>query len=483
MRASSRPPSPRLLVLAFVAVGLAFVLATGVTEYRAGVITSYSRQITGNAAPSIEHLASARVILRELVAAVDSWIYRSDDVEALDHVLDRKTELDRTIAKYTPLTPFPEEGAVWRASAASLRDVEEDLTRFLDRARSGEPLTRRSPEYRRLVGDVEKASEALLRNVEVNARESSDLAEKIEDAHRSSMAIAFALDALCFLLAIAAGMLASRASARYAKLLREHNELVERRAQELDLFAGRVAHDILSPLSTVGLALESVSISRGGDEVLQDDLGRARGAMERIRLIVHGLLEFARSGAKPAGSTRTPVQPLLEDIRREFSPKAGKAEIDLRIHPCPEAAVAASPGVLASLLTNLVGNAIKYMGDAPARGVDVRVTARQERVRFEVEDTGPGIPADLGPRIFDLHVRGTGTDKAGFGLGLATVKRLVEGHGGSVGMHPAAGRGSLFWFDLPRVPLEAGEMRAAPAGDGSRAGNASSPEGPDRKNP
>jgi signal transduction histidine kinase len=110
--------------------------------------------------------------------------------------------------------------------------------------------------------------------------------------------------------------------------------------------------------------------------------------------------------------------------------------------------VACSPGVLLSLLGNLLRNGLKYLGNAETREVMLRVRLRRGRVLFEVEDTGPGIPASLGMRIFEPYIRGPNTGAPGIGLGLATVKRLVESHGGTLGVRAAARGGALFWFEL-----------------------------------
>ena len=71
----------------------------------------------------------------------------------------------------------------------------------------------------------------------------------------------------------------------------------------------------------------------------------------------------------------------------------------------PACAVECSPGVLLSLLGNLLRNAIKYLGDAKTREVTLRIKTRRNRVLFEIEDTGPGIPAHLTRRVFEPYVR------------------------------------------------------------------------------
>jgi signal transduction histidine kinase len=120
--------------------------------------------------------------------------------------------------------------------------------------------------------------------------------------------------------------------------------------------------------------------------------------------------------------------------------------------------VPCSQAVIASIVQNLVRNAIKYMGVRPVRRIVVRAKPAGPMARLEVEDTGPGIPVGLREAIFDPFVRGPNEQANGTGLGLATVKRLAEAHGGAVGVRTPSGGGALFWVELPLVfaDVEAG---------------------------
>src|SRR5256885_15977940 len=85
------------------------------------------------------------------------------------------------------------------------------------------------------------------------------------------------------------------------------------------------------------------------------------------------------------------------------------------------------------------------------------------RSLFEVEDTGPGIPPALGQRIFEPYFRGPNTGAPGIGLGLATVKRLVESHSGTLGVRAGAKGGRLFWVELDaEMPSEPQPTQGAP---------------------
>jgi signal transduction histidine kinase len=142
---------------------------------------------------------------------------------------------------------------------------------------------------------------------------------------------------------------------------------------------------------------------------------------------------------------RNVLDGVIDDLRLE----AEKKEIELDYEsPDPALIVACSAGVLISITTNLVSNAMKYMGDAELRRVRVRAGEVGHFLQLEVSDTGPGIAPELQAIIFQPYVRGDAT-ALGYGLGLATVRRLVEAHGGDVGLQSSPEGGCLFRVHLP----------------------------------
>jgi signal transduction histidine kinase len=125
--------------------------------------------------------------------------------------------------------------------------------------------------------------------------------------------------------------------------------------------------------------------------------------------------------------------------------------------PDPALVVACAPGVLISIATNLVSNAMKFIGDAPLRRVTISARQVKNDVRLEVSDTGSGLAPELRERVFQPHVRGI-SKESGFGLGLATVRKLVEAHGGDVGVEASPEGGCRFGVRLP-VWTEAQKVR------------------------
>ena len=164
------------------------------------------------------------------------------------------------------------------------------------------------------------------------------------------------------------------------------------------------------------------------------------------------MLVLARARACPrrrtrgSSSARSPARRV-----EELLPSARAKGVELALEPFEPVDVACGPGVLTSVLSNLIGNAIKYIGDGPVKRVRVGAHADGAMVRIEVVDTGPGVPSELRERIFDPYVRAASSSIPGLGLGLATVRRLAEAHGGKVGVEPGPEGGSCFWVELPRA--------------------------------
>jgi signal transduction histidine kinase len=225
--------------------------------------------------------------------------------------------------------------------------------------------------------------------------------------------------------------------------------VLQERSSELEPFAGRVAHDIVSPLMAVGIGLQLSKQRLAGDPAAVTTIDRANGSLMRVRRIVVGLLDFARAGARPdanaRGDLREAAQGVVDDVRGESE----AASVELVVEPFADRARACSPGVLSSLIGNLVRNAIKYMGDSESRRVTLRVGGSDDIVRVEVEDTGPGIAAEIREAIFEPFFRGGESSVAGAGIGLATVKKLAHSHAGRAGCRSEVGRGSVFWVELP----------------------------------
>jgi signal transduction histidine kinase len=127
---------------------------------------------------------------------------------------------------------------------------------------------------------------------------------------------------------------------------------------------------------------------------------------------------------------------------------AQEKSIRLLAEPAPrELSVLADSNRVSLVLTNLIANAIRHTPEGGA--VSVRAEVEEAVVRFEVQDTGEGVPAEFQERIFEKFFQVPGAKVGGSGLGLTIAREIVLAHEGKIGIESKVGQGSTFWFTLP----------------------------------
>src|SRR5262249_27433040 len=153
-------------------------------------------------------------------------------------------------------------------------------------------------------------------------------------------------------------VLAWLAGRRFMILERETRAFIERKANELEAFAARVAHDLLSPLTSIGIGVDLVQQRLASPEYdpQRTQLVRASSHLHRIHRSVAGRLEFARSGATPTPGARADIGEVLGEVAEAYRPLAEETGAVLRIGAPVSGTVACSAGVLTSVLSNLIGN-------------------------------------------------------------------------------------------------------------------------------
>lgn len=235
-----------------------------------------------------------------------------------------------------------------------------------------------------------------------------------------------------------------------AALARVSAELV-RSNRELEQVAYGASHDLKAPLrgiSTVCDWLEEDLV-----EVMTDDarkhLGQLRSRVRRMGAIVDGILAFARVGQTRAQPETVDIGALVHDVVELLQPPSGAV-----IEVAPAMPIArVQRHLLEQVFGNLIGNAIKYARRADPR-VDVGVVEIERFFEFWVADNGPGIAPQYHERIWSLFQRLESQDQIeGTGVGLALVKKIVEGQGGRVWVDSRPGHGATFRFHWPKTPL------------------------------
>nr|WP_225937706.1 ATP-binding protein [Myxococcus sp. RHSTA-1-4] len=222
-----------------------------------------------------------------------------------------------------------------------------------------------------------------------------------------------------------------------------------------DEVLGVVAHDLRNPLNTVVLTARLLQRQLGRAQAGSDTLRGVEAVLDsarRMDRLIQDLLDVVRMEAGTLGVSTSPCSAarLVQDAADAVRALAGDARLrlDIRMEGEP-GLVRADPDRMLQVFGNLVGNAIKF---TPAGGgITLGVAPREEVVLFWVEDTGPGIPEEQLPRLFERYWQARPEERRGAGLGLSIVKRLVEAHGGRIWARSTPGRGSTFCFTLPRV--------------------------------
>ncbi|QAT89001.1 sensory box histidine kinase [Corallococcus coralloides] len=227
-----------------------------------------------------------------------------------------------------------------------------------------------------------------------------------------------------------------------------------RRFDELknDLVA-TVAHEFRTPLTSLRMAIHLVAEGVVGQvtEKQADLLFAAREDCERLQGIVDDLLDLSRiqSGRLQLDVREVGTEELVEQALAAQRTLAEDRGVRLSQSLSPDVeTVRVDPDRMQLVLGNLVGNGVKH---TPHGGeVSVRVSREGPHVRFEVKDTGEGIPAQEQARIFEKFYRAPGAPAGGAGLGLSIARDIVQAHGGELGVVSTPGQGSTFWFTLPQ---------------------------------
>jgi PAS domain S-box-containing protein len=241
---------------------------------------------------------------------------------------------------------------------------------------------------------------------------------------------------------------------------------LERSNVELRRYASVVAHDLRSPLATIAGFVELI-LHRYGDRLDQQGtqiLQVTERVVRQMAQTVDGLLDLSRIEVDQPAYEDVDLGKVVADVIVAIHPQLDGADAELRIGALPH--VSGDPALLRLLFQNLLSNAVQYRH--PDRRLEVVVEAERTPTlwRFTVTDNGRGFdPADR-ELLFEPHVRGRDRDvPGGTGIGLATCRKIVERHSGTIEAHPGD-PGARFEFTLPD-----------PA---SGAGSASRHEHPDR---
>ena len=438
----------RAIVAAFAAVVLSFVGATWFSERQGGEVERAALSIHGNAAPSIRRLATAKTELRRLQLLVHRALTQESGDSRVLGINAARELLDEQLAAYEALPSYPGEDALWRRARSAIGRFDGILGQIIGALAAGDLEAGRHLEDR-LDSASDDLSRLLSQDIDLNAAAATRLAAEIQTNRRRGIILAIVLDGIGIVLAVVAAAWSLRVARAHATAVQACREMAERRAEELDRFAGRMAHDVRTPLSVVGISLAMAERHHGDEQRLRRDITRATEGFHQVELIVDALFGFARAGAHPNPDARTSVSDAADQVAANMNVMAEQTGARITVVAHSRAVVACSPGLVETAIANLVSNALKYVEGRETRLVTIETTDDSMAAKVVVKDTGPGLHAGTDPvAIFEPHVRGVKARGRGLGLGLATVKKIVVAHGGQVGV-TSSPQGCAFWFTLP----------------------------------
>jgi PAS domain S-box-containing protein len=220
-------------------------------------------------------------------------------------------------------------------------------------------------------------------------------------------------------------------------------------SDELASFTDCVVHDLRVPLRAMNGYSLTLAEDYGDrfDGTAQDLLGRIREASRKMDMLLHDLLSWSRLGR--AELRRAPAD--LSAMARESAGQlqAGDPDRDVTFRIADGVTGSADPDLIRTVLDNLLGNAWKYTAHQPHPVIDFgATTATGGLVTYFIADNGAGFDPAYASSLFQPFQRLHGAEFPGTGLGLASVRRIVERHGGRVWTEGAVGQGATFSFTL-----------------------------------
>ena len=244
--------------------------------------------------------------------------------------------------------------------------------------------------------------------------------------------------------------------------LQVQNLQLQQSNEQLQIFAGRVAHDLRAPVRSTRLwaqfaaeALEAGDVGNAGQYLSSTIKSIGTGTA-----IIDSLLALSKSDVLQLSleefSPSTAVETIVESCRMEFGDRTFNVTTEI------EGTVMGDPVLLGVALTNLIHNAFKYSSKQSAPQIQIGGGPSGQGYRFTIQDNGIGVDPQQKDRLFRPFVRLQSAGHfSGEGLGLTTVKKIIERHGGAVWLDSTLGNGTIAIIDLPVAFTDSQELPSA----------------------
>jgi two-component system OmpR family sensor kinase len=244
-----------------------------------------------------------------------------------------------------------------------------------------------------------------------------------------------------------------------ARLVETLNEMLDRIEQLFEAqhrFTADASHELRSPLSRLRAELE-VTLRRPRERLeYEEALRSCLAEVERLSRLAEELLTLARLEAgEPHEAPLEPVRlaPILDEAVARLESEAHRRDVKVLMDPPADLSVKVAPAAATLVMTNVLDNAVKF--SPPGGWVRIQVTSEGRAAVVAVSDSGPGVPEEEMPRLFERFYRGSAarsTEIPGAGLGLAICRLVVDAQGGGISVASAPGGGATVRVRLPLAP-------------------------------
>ncbi|MBI2218881.1 MAG: GAF domain-containing protein [Candidatus Rokubacteria bacterium] len=248
--------------------------------------------------------------------------------------------------------------------------------------------------------------------------------------------------------------------ARLSDEMQRTLEELEAKNAELDAFVYSVSHDLKAPLVAVqgmaGALLEDCADQL--DEHGQHYVNRLQANVEQMERLIRDLLTLSRVGREGRGAGPVDLAEVVGDVLAELGEPIRARGIKVTVGDLPE--LWGLRVQIEQLMRNLVGNAVKYIGDAATPTIEIGATRHADAWECRVRDNGIGIEPAYHEKVFEIFQRLGEVEVEGTGVGLALVKKIVDLAGGRAWVESAKGEGATFRFTWPLEPVSAASSHA-----------------------
>ena len=248
----------------------------------------------------------------------------------------------------------------------------------------------------------------------------------------------------------------ARTTTDMSKSVQDYIRKLEKEKTIRQEFFSNASHELKTPLTAIRGYAELLQSGMASDTQMQKEfLGRIHSEVEEMTNLINDILMISRLETKELMPTKEMlcVKSVAEEVKKTLKPLADENNVSLEIHCCDEF-VYMDRSHLQGILSNLIGNAVKY--NRPGGFVQTDITMDSTSLSIRVEDSGIGIAKEDQKRIFERFYRvdkGRSKRVAGTGLGLSIVKHVTEFYGGCVSVESQSGVGSTFLVQLPAASL------------------------------